>query len=103
MQLEVVVTDAFEAAQAESAGASRVELVADMESGGTTPDPATIEAVTRAVAIPVHVMVRVNNNGDPYSEAELNRMREDAAQMRRLGAAAIVFGALDKRRHVAVD
>lgn len=103
MQLEVVVTDAFEATQAQSAGASRIELVANLEAGGTTPDAVVVDAVTRSVAIPVHVMVRLGRNGDSYTEAELDRMCQDAARMRQLGADAIVFGALDKRRHVAVQ
>jgi copper homeostasis protein len=101
MQLEVVVADAAEAVEAQRAGASRIELVAEMDRGGVTPDRKTVESVARAVSIPVHVMVRPYANGFVYDASARQSILESAARMRDLGAAAIVFGALDDRRRVA--
>lgn len=103
MKLEVVVTDASEALEAQNAGASRVELVARLDLGGLTPDYKTIEAVTRAVTIPVHVMIRPHDDGFFYDREQRRQIIESAAAMRDLGATCIVFGALDERNHVAVD
>ena len=101
MQLEVVVADAAEAVEAQRAGASRLELVADMDCGGVTPDHKTIDSVTRAVSIPVHVMIRPHANGFVYDASARENILQSASRMRDLGAAAIVFGALDDRRRVA--
>ena len=103
MQLEVVVRDASEAIEAQRAGASRVELVADFEHGGLTPDTQLVESVVGALSIPVHVMLRPHDNGFSYSEKDRHAIVRDASRMRELGASALVFGALDKRAHVAVD
>jgi copper homeostasis protein len=101
MQLEVMVTDASEALQAQQAGASRVELVTRLECGGLTPDAAIVESVTRAVSIPVHVMLRPHDQGFNYNRRDRETIFYAAAQMRELGVAAVVFGALDDTNHVA--
>lgn len=103
MQLEVVVTSASEAAIAQQGGASRVELVAEFARGGLTPDERTIDDAVRAVSIPVHVMLRPHDDGFTYDADTRKKILEDAARMRDLGAAAVVFGALDERGRVAVD
>lgn len=101
MQLEVVVQDASEALEAQRAGASRVELAADLERGGLTPPPHVVESVAHAISIPVHVMLRPHDNGFAYTPADLQSILRDAARLRELGAKAIVFGAVDQTRHVA--
>ena len=101
MRLEVVVTDTSEAVIAEKAGASRVELVVEFARGGLTPDDRLIAAVTDAVSIPVHVIIRPHDNGFVYSDAEQDVILEDARRMRELGASAVVFGALDTGGHIA--
>ncbi len=103
MKLEVVVTDAAEALTAQNAGATRVELVAKLDLGGFTPDYKTVEAVTRAVSIPVHVMIRPHDDGFFYDREDRLQIIESATMMRGLGASCIVFGALDEHDHVDVD
>jgi copper homeostasis protein len=102
MQLEVMVTDASEALQAQQAGASRVELVTQLQRGGLTPESAIVESVTRVVSIPVHVMLRPHDQGFHYNGRDREAIFYAAAQMRQLGVAAVVFGALDDTNHVAV-
>jgi copper homeostasis protein len=101
VQLEVVVQNASEALEAQRAGASRVELAADLECGGLTPAPQIVESVVSAVSIPVHVMLRPHDGGFAYTSADRSGILDDAARLRELGAKAIVFGALDQSRHVA--
>lgn len=102
MQLEVVVSNATDAQEAQRGGASRVELAADLERGGLTPAETVIDAVVRAVSIPVHVMLRPHDNGFAYDAGTKTSMLNAAARLRTLGASAIVFGALDERAHIAV-
>lgn len=103
MQLEVVVSDASEAREAQRGGASRVELAADLERGGLTPPDDVIDAVLRAIDIPVHVMLRPHDGGFAYVDGDRASILKDAARLRGLGASAVVFGALDTRAHVAID
>ena len=103
MHLEVLVTGAEEAAAAQRAGATRLELVKHPERDGLTPDPRVIAEVTRAVSIPVHVIVRPHGEGFVYGAVERKQILADAARARDLGAAAIVFGALDDRGRIDVD
>ena len=58
--LEVIVTSAAEAREAEAGGADRLELVRDLECGGLTPRMETVREVVEAVSIPVRVMLREN-------------------------------------------
>ena len=103
MHLEVLVTGAGEAAAAQRAGATRLELVKDPERDGLTPDARTIAEVTKAASIPVHVIVRPHDEGFVYGAAERKRILADAARARDLGAAAIVFGALDGQGRIDTD
>ena len=57
MLLEIIAETVEDAREAEQGGAGRIELVRDLDRGGLTPPP-LIEAVLKAVRIPVRVMVR---------------------------------------------
>jgi copper homeostasis protein len=103
MQLEVVVTDAGDARAAQQGGATRVELVRDLESGGLTPDDHVIASVAESITIPLHVILRPHDNGFVYSARQQEHLVQQASRMRALGATALVFGALDETGHVAVD
>jgi copper homeostasis protein len=100
MHLEVVVTGASEAASAQRAGASRLELVSELERGGITPADRIIDEVVQAVTIPVHVIVRPHSDGFVYDAASRRAILESAARLRDLGASCIVFGALDEHKRV---
>lgn len=94
MYLEVIVTDALEAAVAEASGANRVELVRAPERGGLSPDADTVRRVVEAVRIPVHAMVRVHDRSFQYDAAEREEMVAEARRFAAAGVGAIVFGAL---------
>lgn len=103
LALEIIVTDAVEAAIAQGAGATRLELVAHRECGGLTPHPSTIERVMKVVKIPVHVIVRPHDDGFTYGAAERASIIRDAARAASLGASAIVVGGLTPEGDVDVE
>lgn len=94
MKLEIIATRPEDAIAAEQGGADRLELVTGMLEGGLTPSIGLTEAVTEAVTIPVHVMVRPHSLSFRYDRAELELMRADIRAIRRTRAAGIVLGAL---------
>ena len=87
--------DSLEAAIAsERGGAGRIELCAQLEVGGTTPDLALIAACVEAVAIPVFVMVRPRGGDFVYDAGEVSAMAADVRAAAAAGAHGVVFGAL---------
>ena len=94
MLLEVIAETVEDAREAEQGGAGRIELVRDLGRGGLTPPLAVIEAVVRAVGIPVRVMLR---ESEPFVLADLGeptRLRAAAREAHECGAAGFVAGFL---------
>lgn len=92
--IEVIVTTLSEAKEAEQYGATRLELIADMPEGGTTPSFGTIRNVLEHVTIPVHVMIRPHTNSFVYTVEDAETILADVGLCRELGADGIVFGCL---------
>jgi len=91
--LEVIVTSADEASEAETGGANRLELVRDLAIGGLTPSLEVIETVLRSVSVPVRVMLRAR----PSLELSSDEIPELAACARQIAAFPIdglVIGAV---------
>jgi copper homeostasis protein len=101
--VEVAVETLPSALAAERGGAGRVELCANLDEGGTTPDPELIASVVARVRLPVAVIVRPRTGGFVYSEEELRIMHGDIARARHLGVSAIVAGILRADRRIDVD
>lgn len=92
--LEVIALGVADAVAAESGGADRIELVGTMADDGLSAPPALVEAVCRAVTIPVRPMVRLRG-GFVADAAELARLRRLVDAYVGAGAAGIVAGFLD--------
>jgi len=92
--LECCCTDAAEAVEAMSGGASRIELCEDLPCGGVTPGRANIEATLRAVNIPVNVLIRARGGDFVYSDDEIETMVNSVRMCRELGVNGVVVGAL---------
>jgi copper homeostasis protein len=92
--LEICVPDATSAIEAERGGAHRIELCENLGVGGTTPSAGSIALACRLVRVPVHVLIRPRAGGFCYSELEREIMVEDVLTAKRLGASAVVIGAL---------
>lgn len=92
MLLEVIAETIEDAQEAEQGGAGRIELVRDLSRGGLTPSPAVIEAVVKAVRLPVRVMVRETEPFTVTDAAELGRLHAAAREALDSGAAGLVLG-----------
>jgi copper homeostasis protein len=92
--LEIAVGTPDEAAEAEQAGADRLELSSALDAGGVTPSLALFRAVRAEVRLPVWVLVRPRPGGFAYSAREFAVMQADAGLFLSEGAAGIVFGIL---------
>ena len=100
--IEAAVESLDDALAAVEGGAERLELCADLDAGGTTPDRSLVASVIASVSVPGVVMVRARAGDFVYSRAELDRMRRDVALALVLGAEGIVLGALTADRRVDV-
>lgn len=102
MIVEVIATSVEDAKRAELGGADRLELITGILEGGLTPSWGLIEAVVKAVSIPVNVMVRPHAQSFCYTQDECYVMREDVRVIREIGAAGIVIGMLTDDRKLDV-
>ena len=87
---------------AERGGASRVELCADLDHGGTTPSAGIIKSVRESVSIKVHVMIRPRAGEFCYSDSEFEVMKKEILEAKKLGADGVVFGILTNENRVDV-
>ena len=79
---------------AEKCGADRLELCADLETGGLTPSISLIQKVLEKVKIPVMVMIRPRAGDFCYSRLEIAQMDAELTAVKATGAAGVVFGFL---------
>lgn len=91
-KLEVIVISAAEAATAAAGGADRLELVRALDTGGLTPPWETVEAVVKAVPIPVRVMLRENASMSVATHDELIALQATAARLEELPIDGLVMG-----------
>lgn len=94
MFLEVCVNSVLDAVKAQAAGAGRIELCANLDLGGTTPEGPEIASAHKILKIPFRVMIRCRPGNFYYSPAEMALMEEQTINAKELGADGIVFGAL---------
>jgi copper homeostasis protein len=92
--LEVAVDSPVRAMTAERARAHRLELCANLETGGLTPGLELIREVRAAVRIPIHVMVRPRPGDFVYSANEFEEMKESIKSIRAQNVQGIVTGML---------
>ena len=92
--LEVCVDSLESALAAQSGGADRLELCANLLIGGTSPSPALIEVVLAAVTIPVNVLLRPRFGDFCFTDAEKRILIREVETCRDLGVHGVVLGAL---------
>ncbi|HEY4977721.1 MAG TPA: copper homeostasis protein CutC [Candidatus Acidoferrum sp.] len=92
--LEIAVESVAAAQAAERAGADRVELCADLRSGGVTPTAETMWQARHAVKIPIFAMIRPRAGNFIYSPEEFAAMRNSIAIARDAGMNGVVLGIL---------
>ncbi len=97
--LEVLATSAAQVAEAVERGADRVELCADYDLGGTTPDLRLVRRtvdLTRRRSIGVMVMIRPRGGDFVYSRSEVDGMKRSIEAAIDAGASGLVFGCLTR-------
>lgn len=88
-------TDSVESAlAAERGGADRLELCSGLVIGGVTPGTGLFQAIRERSRIRMHVLIRPRFGDFCYTDAEVDVMCRDIAQFGKLGAEAVVIGAL---------
>lgn len=97
IHVEVCIDSLESALAAESAGADRVELCANLLEGGTTPSAGLIAEIRRSISMKLHVMIRPRGGDFCYAPGEFRIMERDIVAAKDLGADAVVFGILDPR------
>lgn len=100
--LECAVETAGDAAAAQRAGASRLELCVRLDAGGVTPPNELIEDVIAAVTIPVFVMSRPRGGDFVYTDEEFSDALQSIDDARTRGARGIVLGVLTSDGRVDV-
>ncbi|HEX6518217.1 MAG TPA: copper homeostasis protein CutC [Nocardioidaceae bacterium] len=100
--LEVVVLHPRDVAGADEGGADRLFAVADIDSGGLSPEPSLVSGICRETQLPVRVMLRLND-GLTTTGGELSRLAGLGEDYLSVGAQGVVFGFLDADLEIDVE
>jgi copper homeostasis protein len=92
--LEIAIASPERAIAAERAGADRLELCVDLETGGLTPGLELISQVRSAVQIPIHVLVRPRTGNFIYTLDEFVHIKEEITAIGGEDVQGIVTGVL---------
>jgi copper homeostasis protein len=93
--VEACVATVASALAAESAGADRLELCADLVEGGVTPSVGMLMRVRERVRLPLFVLIRPRSGDFLFDGDECEVMLRDIAEAGARGADGVVIGALD--------
>lgn len=94
MILEVIACSVDDAIEAQKGGASRLEVVRDLDRGGLTPSIDLIREIKNAVDLPMRVMVRESDGFTTSGEMEVEKLCKIAAELSELGVDGLVVGFL---------
>lgn len=95
-QLEIACFNLDSAVIAQENGANRVELCAEMEVGGTTPNFEITKQVRELLTINLNVMIRPRGGNFVYSDVEFQQMKNEILQFKKLAVNGFVFGILNE-------
>ena len=98
--VEAAVDSAEAALAAVEAGAERVELCSDLDSGGLTPSAALLADLRPRLDVPILPMIRSRRGDFQYDAEEIETMLAQLHELRALGADGFVFGALRGDRSI---
>lgn len=100
---EACVGDIKEAILAEKNGANRIELCDNLAMGGTTQSLGTIEMAKRLLKIPVNAIIRPRGGNFIYDDIEVEIMKKDILECKRIGINGVVVGMLDSDNNINVE
>lgn len=99
--VEICCGSYYDALQAYSGGAKRIELNSALFLGGLTPTAATMRMIKKNLpSLQVICMVRPRGAGFCYSQEEYSVMEAEATELLEAGADGIAFGFLDSEGNV---
>ena len=98
MILEVIACSVSDAIEARKGGASRLELVRELDRGGLTPSIELVREIKNAVDLPLRVMVRESDGFTTSGEREVETLCEMAAELSELRVDGLVIGFLKGNR-----
>ncbi|HTP70268.1 MAG TPA: copper homeostasis protein CutC [Dongiaceae bacterium] len=101
--LEITVESLDTALAAERGGADRLELCAELVSGGVTPPVATIRKIHEEVEIPVFAIIRPRAGNFVYTDAEFAVMLRSIATVRDLALDGVALGILQEDGTVDIE
>ena len=93
--LECCVDSIESAINAQSGGASRIELCSNLIIGGTTPDLALVGEIRRHTDIRIHALIRPRFGDFCYSKYEMEIMKSQIRALKEAGVEGVVIGILD--------
>lgn len=100
MKLEIIGFNIESCIAAQEAGASRIELCANPEEGGTTPSYGFIKMTRAKLNIDLYAMIRPRGGDFFFSDDEFEIMKNDISVCKKLGCNGIVTGILTKNGKV---
>lgn len=103
IMIEVCVDSLSGAVLAQSLGADRLELCANLSVGGTTPSGGLLRKVRHAVELPIHVLIRPRGGDFLYDEGEVATMLAEISFAKAEGADGVVCGALTPQGRIDLD
>lgn len=99
-RLEIACFNLESALIAQENEADRVELCAEMEVGGTTPDFEITKQVRELLTIDLNVMIRPRGGNFVYSDVEFQQMKNKILQFKEIGVNGFVFGILNENNSI---
>jgi len=90
--LEVIVTSLDDAMEAERGGATRLEVVRELDRGGLTPPLALVHDILAAVRIPIRVMLRESEGYAISGSQERDGLFQIAGELSALRIDGLVIG-----------
>ena len=100
--IEACVTSLSESLQASRAGAHRLELCRDLDTGGHTPGRDLVSEIRAQANIPVFAMVRPHAGPYQATPQDVATMLRQISELLAAGADGIVLGVLDRHNRVDV-
>lgn len=104
MEKEIALADIPTMKAAISAGVNRVELNANLELGGLTPDPKTVAMAVQLAEksqVDLVVMIRPRSGDFNYTYSEIEMMRQSILTFKSLGVKMVTFGVVDAKGRLA--
>ncbi len=102
-KLEIACFNLQSALIAQENGADRVELCAEINLGGTTPNIKIIKEARANLSIAIYVMIRPRGGNFVYSKEEFQQMKSEIEAIKKLKVNGFVFGILNEDHSVNVQ